>query len=135
MNESAAIDVASEALSLARAAGAESAEASVSIARRFHAEAREDVVSRLEGSTGKSLFLRVFRDGRKSTLSTSDLSSEGLREAVAHAVAHADLVASDEYAGLPDLRAAAGAPSICSTRKSRSATVPRRSKKRLRSSA
>lgn len=105
MNESAAIALATEALALARAAGAESAEASVSIAQRFHAEAREEVVSRLEGSTGKSLFLRVFRDGRKATLSTSDLSSEGLREAVAHAVAHADLVASDEYAGLPDLRA------------------------------
>ncbi|MGA8575968.1 MAG: TldD/PmbA family protein [Candidatus Cybelea sp.] len=102
MNESAAIELASEALALARAAGAESAEASVSIARRFHAEARADVVARLEGSTGKSLFLRVFRDGRKSTLSTSDLTSDGLRDAVAHAVAHADLVASDEYAGLPD---------------------------------
>jgi PmbA protein len=106
MNESAAIELASEALALARAAGAESAEASVSIARRFHAEARADVVARLEGSTGKSLFLRVFRDGRKSTLSTSDLTSDGLREAVAHTVAHADLVASDEYAGLPDAHSA-----------------------------
>ncbi|MGA9945361.1 MAG: TldD/PmbA family protein [Candidatus Cybelea sp.] len=102
MSEALAIAIATEALSLANEAGAQSAEASVSIARRFHAEARADVVARLEGSTGKSLFLRVFRDGRKATLSTSDLSSAGLRAAVARAVAHADLVVPDEYAGLPD---------------------------------
>jgi PmbA protein len=102
MDESTAIELAAHALTLARAAGAQSAEASVSITRRFHAEARDTVVTRLEGSTGKSLFLRVFHEGRKSTLSTSDFSSEGLRQAVARTVAHATLVASDEYAGLPD---------------------------------
>ncbi|MBV8530438.1 MAG: TldD/PmbA family protein, partial [Candidatus Eremiobacteraeota bacterium] len=101
MTETAAIELAGAALSLAREAGAESAEAAVSIARRFHAEARENVVARLEGSTGKSLFLRVFRGGRKATLSTSDFSS-GLTDAIARAVAHADLVAPDEYAGLPE---------------------------------
>jgi PmbA protein len=102
MHESVAIELASEALALASAAGAQGAEASVSIARRFHAEARDSVVSRLEGSTGKSLFLQVFHDGRKATLSTSDLSHAGLRDAVRRAVAHAALVAPDEYAGLPD---------------------------------
>jgi PmbA protein len=102
MDEAIAVELASTALSLAKTAGAQSAEASVSIARRFHAEAREKVIARLEGSTGKSLFLRVFRDGRKATLSTSDVSADGLRDAVERAVAHADLVAPDEYAGLPD---------------------------------
>ena len=106
MDESGALKLANDALAMARDAGAESAEAAVSIARRFHAEARENVVSRLEGSTGKSLFLRVFRDGRKATLSTSDFSIEGLRDAVARAVAHADLVASDEFSGLPESQAA-----------------------------
>jgi PmbA protein len=109
MNESDAVAIASQALELAIAAGAQSAEASVSIARRFHAEAREDVLVRLEGSTGKSLFLRVFRDGRKATLSTSDLSADGLRTAVGRAVAHADLVAPDEFAGLPNEFATDGA--------------------------
>jgi PmbA protein len=102
MTEAAAIELACRALDLARAAGAESAEASVSIARRLHAEARENVIARLEGSTGKSLFLRVFRDGRKSTLSTSDFSADGLRDAVARTVAHADLVSPEEWNGLPD---------------------------------
>jgi PmbA protein len=102
MDEALAIGVARQALEAAQACGAQSAEASVSIARRLHVEAREDAVARLEGSTGKSLLLRVFRDGRKATLSTSDFSSEGLRDAVRRAVAHADLVAIDEYAGLPE---------------------------------
>ncbi|MBV9719814.1 MAG: TldD/PmbA family protein [Candidatus Eremiobacteraeota bacterium] len=109
MDESAAIAIATRALDFAQAAGAQSAEASVSIVRRFHAEAREDVVARLEGSTGKSLFLRVFLDGRKATLSTSDLSDAGLREAVDRAVTHANLVVPDEYAGLPDDVGANGA--------------------------
>ncbi|HVN69754.1 MAG TPA: TldD/PmbA family protein [Candidatus Binatia bacterium] len=108
MNETVAIEIACKALAMATAAGAQSAEASVSIARRFHAEARENVIARLEGSTGKSLFVRVFRDGRKATLSTSDFSSDGLRDAVARAVAHAGLVAADEFAGLPDEVAANG---------------------------
>jgi PmbA protein len=108
MSEGTALELAGRTLSLAREAGAQSAEVSVSIARRFHAEAREDVVVRLEGSTGKGLFLRVFRDGRKATLSTSDFSEEGLRDAVARAVTHADLVSPDEFAGLPDEVASAG---------------------------
>ena len=102
MNEASAIELAREAVELAGAAGAHGAEASVSIARRFHVEARERTIARLEGSTGKSLFMRVFRDGRKATLSTSDFTPEGLREAVARTVAHADVVAPDECAGLPD---------------------------------
>jgi PmbA protein len=108
MDESAAIAVANQALSMARDAGGQSAEASVSIARRFNAEARAEVVAKLEGSTGKSLFLRVFRDGRKATLSTTDFTEGGLRDAVTRAVAHADLVAPDEYAGLPDSAATDG---------------------------
>jgi PmbA protein len=106
MNEGVALELAGETVALARAAGAQSAEASVSIARRLHAEARDNVIVRLEGSTGKTLFLRVFRDGRKSTLSTSDFSADGLRDAVARAVAHADLVSPDEWTGLPDQVAA-----------------------------
>ena len=108
MNEGTAIDLACEALALARAAGAQSAEASVSIARRFHAEARANVIARLEESTGKSLFLRVFRDGRKSTLATSDFSADGLRDAVARTVVHAELVSPDEWTGLPDEVASPG---------------------------
>lgn len=109
MDESAAIELARRALALAGAAGARSAEASVSIARRFHSEALDRVVARLEGSTVKSLFLRVFCDGRKSALSTSDLTDEGLHEAVERAVANARHVTPDPLAGLPEEVGADGA--------------------------
>jgi PmbA protein len=102
MDESAALELACKAVTLAREVGAQTAEASVSIARRFHVEARDQVVARLEGSTGRSLFLRVFCDGRKATLSTSDFSDDGMRDAVARAVAQAEFVAPDPCAGLPD---------------------------------
>jgi len=102
MDESAALELASDAVARAREAGAESAEASVSIAQRFHVEARDQVVARLEGSTGKSLFIRVLRDGRKASLSTSDFSADGMRDAIARAVAQAEFVAPDPCAGLPD---------------------------------
>jgi PmbA protein len=102
VNEAVALDLAKTALDLAREAGAHSAEASVSIARKFHAEARENALSKLEGSIGRSLFMRVFRDGRKATISTSDLSRDGVAAAVRRAVAQAEHVAVDELAGLPD---------------------------------
>ncbi|HEV3090847.1 MAG TPA: TldD/PmbA family protein [Candidatus Cybelea sp.] len=108
MNETSALDLAREALKLAAAAGSHSAEASVSVARRFHAEARENAISKLEGSIGKSLFMRLFRDGRKATLSTSDLSPEGMNDAIRRAVSQATHVGVDEYAGLPDPIASAG---------------------------
>jgi PmbA protein len=102
MREPAAVDLARQALEVAREHGAQSAEASVSITRRLHVEALDTAIARLEGSTGKSLLLRVFRDGRKATLYTSDFSPDGIADAVRRAVAHADLVSVDEYAGLPD---------------------------------
>jgi PmbA protein len=108
MTEGNAIELASKALELASAAGAQSAEASVSVARRFHAEARDNKISKLEGSTGKSLFMRVFLDGRKATLSTSDFSVEGMKDATRRAVAQAAHVAVDEFAGLPDCVTAKG---------------------------
>ncbi len=103
MNDGRAIELACEALELASAAGAQTAEASVSIARRFHAEARDNAISKLEASTGKGLFMRVFRGGRKATLTTSDFSPDGMSDAIRRAVAQADQVAVDEFAGLPDV--------------------------------
>ena len=102
MNETTAIALARETVEIACACGAESAEAAVSIARRLHVEARESAVARLEGSTGRSLSVRVFRDGRKAALATSDLSLDGIRDAVSRTVAQAELVSVDEFAGLPD---------------------------------
>jgi PmbA protein len=102
MDESQALELAQRTIATARSAGADAAEATVSVARRFHVEARETVVSKLEQSTAKSLHLRVFVDGRKASLTTSDLSSDGLRLSAERIIALAGLVASDALTGLPD---------------------------------
>ena len=101
MDEEQALDLAARILEEARAAGAEGAEAGVSLAHRMHVEALSGAIARLENSHSCSLLLRVFKDGRKATLASSDASAQGLRDAVRRAVTHTELVAHDGFAGLP----------------------------------
>lgn len=101
MREEAALDIAQRAVALARGGGAAACEATVTVARRFHAEARDAVVTKLEQTTAKSLHVRVFDGGRKASLTTTDLTEEGLRAAIARTIAGAAYVAPDAYAGLP----------------------------------
>jgi PmbA protein len=98
----AAHDVAERAVELALREGADTVEATVSIDRRFHAEARGDVVSRLERSTAKALHVRAFVDGRKATLVTSDFTASTLADVLRRTIAAAAFVARDELAGLPE---------------------------------
>ena len=102
MDETVALELAAQAVGYATACGADAAEASVTIARRFHAEARDNVVAKLEQATAKSLHVRVFSGGRRASLTTTDLTADGLRAAVARTVASAAHVARDPLGGLPD---------------------------------
>jgi PmbA protein len=102
MREREALEIAAAAVDLARAAGAH-AEATVSIARRFHTEARDTTISKLEQSIGSSLHVRLYRDGRRASLSTSDFSREGLERAMRAAVDQCAVVASDPLAALPEV--------------------------------
>jgi PmbA protein len=102
MNEAQALDIAREAVALAVASGASAAEATVSNVQRFSVEARETQLEKLERSTGKHLHARIFVGGRKSSLTTSDFSDDGIREAIRRAVALADHVAEDPFVALPE---------------------------------
>jgi|SRR5579884_4247546 len=97
-----ALDYAQNAVDEALRAGASQAEATLSIADRFSTEARDRAVTKLEQSTGRSLHMRVFVDGRKASLSTSDFNLAQLRETIAGAVAQARHVAQDPFALLPE---------------------------------
>lgn len=103
MDVTAALEYAQEAVAMAQRAGATQSEATLGIIRKFSVEARDKAVTKLEQSTGRSLHMRVFVDGRKASLSTSDFERERLREAIAGAVAQARFVAQDPYALLPEL--------------------------------
>src|SRR5271166_6275942 len=106
MSTEGALRIADRALGAALDAGAYQAEAICTITRRFSAQARDHEIEKLEQSTGRGVRLRVFAgepgELRRATLSTSDLTSEGIRSFAARIVEAAGRVAPDQYCGLPD---------------------------------
>jgi len=102
------LELAERAVGFAIAAGADEAEATGLISYRFSTEARGIEVTKLEQSVGRSLALRVFRNGAKATLSTSDLSEDALRRFAREAVDAARFVGADQFAGLPETNGAPG---------------------------
>jgi PmbA protein len=102
VNVTQTLEYAWAAVDRALRAGASQAEATLSIGDRFSTEARDRAITKLEQSTGRSLHMRVFVDGRKASLSTSDFDREHLNEAIASAVAQARHVAQDPFALLPE---------------------------------
>ncbi len=102
MTQDEALVLARAAVASAQRAGARDAEATLHVTRRFHAEARDRTISKLEQSTGRSLHLRIFDDGRRVAVTTSDLTAEGIDRVAREAVAQAAFIAQDRYAALPD---------------------------------
>lgn len=96
------IALARRVVALAMEAGATQAEATYSVADRFSTEARGDEIVKLEQSVARGVTLRVFVDGAKAALGTSDLSDEGLGTFVRDAVDAARFVEPDPHAGLPE---------------------------------
>ncbi|MDB5073560.1 MAG: hypothetical protein JWM87_4671 [Candidatus Eremiobacteraeota bacterium] len=97
-----ALAIAESAVALITAAGATDADASVSVADRFACEARDNEITKLERSRGRSLQVRAFVGSRRSSLVTTDLSHDGIALLARRVVAAAAFVGEDEYAGLPD---------------------------------
>jgi len=102
----AALEIAERGLRSALKAGAREAEATCTIARRFSVRARDLEIDKLEQSTGRGLSLRVFvgEPGklRRATLSTSDLSGDGIEVIAKRVVDAAHHVGPDPFAGLPE---------------------------------
>jgi PmbA protein len=97
-----ALALAETAIELISAAGASDADAAVTIADRFACEARDAEITKLERSRGRSLHVRAFVGTRRSTLSTTDLSRDGVAALAHRVVAAAAFVGEDPHAGLPD---------------------------------
>jgi PmbA protein len=103
-----ALALAETAIELISAAGASDADAAVTIADRFACEARDVEITKLERSRGRSLHVRAFVGTRRSTLSTTDLSRDGVAALAHRVVAAAAFVGEDPHAGLPDSAEADG---------------------------
>jgi PmbA protein len=90
------------ALDEAQAAGIDQAEAAASADIGLSATARLGDVESLEYTNDRGIGVTVYKDARKGNASTTDLSPEAIREAVAKAVSFASVTAPDKYAGLAD---------------------------------
>ena len=90
------------ALDEARRLGVDQAEVVASQDLGLTATARLGEVESLEYTNDRGLGITVFKDSRKGNSSTSIISPEAVREAVAKACTFANLTAEDKYAGLAD---------------------------------
>src|SRR5579863_2171317 len=96
--ESLTADVVAQAMK----AGATDAEAVVREGDEFSVTVRMGQVEKLQESGSRGLGVRVFLGKRSASTSTSDLTPEGVQQAVEGAVALAKITEEDPFSGLPD---------------------------------
>ena len=90
------------ALDEARQQGVDQAEVAVSHDSGLAATARLGDVENLEYTNDRGIGITVYRDSRKGSASTSDISTAAIREAVLKACTFAEYTAQDPHAGLAD---------------------------------
>jgi PmbA protein len=90
------------ALDEARRLGVDQAEVVASQDMGLTATARLGEAESLEYTNDRGVGITVYKDSRKGNASTSVITPEAIREAVAKACTFANLTAEDKYAGLAD---------------------------------
>src|SRR3954469_12668513 len=96
--ESLAADVVKEAMQ----AGATDAEVVVREGDEFSVNVRMGQVETLKESGSRALGLRVYAGKRTASASTSDLTSDGIRQVVEGALALSKVTEEDPFVGLPE---------------------------------
>ena len=94
--------VVADMVTLAMKAGASDAEAAAREGDEFSVNVRLGEVETLKESGSRGLGLRVFLGKRTASASTSDLTSEGIRQLVDGAMALAKVTEEDPLIGLPE---------------------------------
>ncbi|WP_448212860.1 metalloprotease PmbA [Colwellia sp. MEBiC06753] len=89
-------------LSLAKELGADSAEVAMSRQQGLSVNTRMSEVENVEFTNDGALGITVYKDGRKGSASTADLSEEALKNAVKAAIDIAKYTSVDSCAGLAD---------------------------------
>lgn len=90
------------ALDEAKKQGADQAEVGVSVDSGLSVTARLGDVENLEYTNDRGIGITVFKDSRKGSASTTDISAEAIREAVTKACTFATVTARDPASGLAD---------------------------------
>ena len=91
-----------QALAFARQQGVDQAEVAASHNTGLSATARLGDVENLEYTNDRGIGITVYRDSRKGSASTSDISPEAVREAVSKACTFSTYTAQDPHSGLAD---------------------------------
>src|SRR6202451_1330143 len=91
-----------DVVALAMKAGASDAEAVVREGDEFSVSVRMGEVETLKESGSRGLGLRVFLGTRSASTSTSDLTTDGIRQLVEGAIALAKVTEEDPFTGLPE---------------------------------
>ncbi len=95
-------DLAARGIEMAKAAGAAASRINISSVRRVQIGYRERKPETIKEASTKSLSLEIFVNGRYSSMSTSDLRKDALKDFIGRAVAQTKLLAEDPYRTLPD---------------------------------
>ena len=90
------------AVELARASGADQAEAGASHDEGLSVGVRLGQLETVERQADRSLGITVYRKRSKGSASTNDFSEQGIAAAVGKALSIASFTTADEYAGLAD---------------------------------
>ncbi len=96
------VSLAADVVARAVKAGASDAEAVVREGDEFSVNVRMGEVETLKESGSRGLGLRVFLGKRSATSSTSDLTSDGIRQLVEGAMALVEITEEDPFNGLPE---------------------------------
>ncbi len=94
--------LAADVVALALKAGASDAEAAAQEGDEFSVNVRMGQVETLKESGSRGLGLRVFAGLRSASASTSDLTTDGIRQLVEGAMALVKITEDDLFAGLPE---------------------------------
>ena len=90
------------ALDEAKKQGADQAEAGVSVDSGLSVTARLGDVENLEYTNDRGIGITVYKDSRKGSASTTDISAEAIREVVTKACTFANVTAKDPCSGLAE---------------------------------
>ncbi|WP_421792535.1 TldD/PmbA family protein [Hyphobacterium sp.] len=94
------LEIADDLMARALKQGADAAEAAVIQSRSTEVAVRDSNLESVEGSESKDAGLRVFFGKRQAGVSFSDLSADGVAQAVERAIAMAKAAPEDPYTGL-----------------------------------
>ncbi|MDN3653507.1 metalloprotease PmbA [Thalassotalea ponticola] len=92
----------SKVLEMAKSLGAQSAEVSISKMQGLSVSTRMGEVETVEFNNDGALGISLYKDGRKGSASTADLSEKALQQSVNAAVNIANYTSVDPFAGLAD---------------------------------